>query len=170
MRKAFLPILAAGLLLFSASVWAQSSACDLTSDGKVDDADVQSAINMSLGASTCTANVAGSGVCNVVVVQRVINAKLSATVGNPLGNCLTGSLHSATLNWTASISAGVTGYKIYRGTASGGPYTLVTTVGTVTTYTDNTVQAGLSYYYVVTAVASGESTFSNQVQANIPTP
>ena len=85
MRKAFLPILAAGLLLFSASVWAQSSACDLTSDGKVDDADVQSAINMSLGASTCTANVAGSGVCNVVVVQRVINAKLSATVSNPLG-------------------------------------------------------------------------------------
>jgi hypothetical protein len=171
MRKAFLPTLAASLLLFSTAAQAQSSACDLAApSGSVDDADVQSAINMSLGSSPCTANVAGAGVCNVVMVQRVINAKLSATPSNPLGNCLTGSLHSATLNWTASTSTGVTGYKIYRGTTSGGPYTLLTTVGTVITYKDNTVQAGLTYYYVVTAVAGGESTFSNQAQGIIPTP
>lgn len=32
---------------------------------------------------------------------------------------------SVTLTWTASTSAGVTGYKIYRGMVNGGPYALV---------------------------------------------
>jgi hypothetical protein len=41
-----------------------------------------------------------------------------------------------------------------------------------TGYTDNTVQAGVTYYYVTTAVdASGvESVYSNQAQAVVPTP
>jgi fibronectin type 3 domain-containing protein len=41
-----------------------------------------------------------------------------------------------------------------------------------TTFVDNTVQAGQTYYYVVTAVdASGnESVFSNEISATIPTP
>jgi fibronectin type 3 domain-containing protein len=38
------------------------------------------------------------------------------------------------------------------------------------TFTDTTVQAGHTYYYVVTAVDSSnvESTYSNQVVASIP--
>jgi fibronectin type 3 domain-containing protein len=154
--------------LFSASAWAQSSACDLTRDGRVDAADVQSAINMSLGVSTCAANVYGTNVCNVVVVQRVINASLGAS-------CLTGTSttpHSVSLTWTASASGNVTGYKVYRSGTSGGPYSLITSVGTTTTATDNSVAAGQTYYYVVTAVGNGgaESTYSNQARAIIPTP
>jgi len=59
--------------------------------------------------------------------------------------------HSVTLSWTASISSGVTGYRIYRGTASGGPYTILNSV-VGTSYMDASVQAGATHYYVVTAV------------------
>src|ERR1019366_10496562 len=75
--------------------------------------------------------------------------------------------HSVTLNWTASTSA-VSGYNVYRSTVSGGPYTKVnSTLVTTTQYTDSTVQAGQTYYYVVTSVDSSnvESTYSNEVSA-----
>jgi fibronectin type 3 domain-containing protein len=56
---------------------------------------------------------------------------------------------------------------------SGGPYTKLnaTTVNALT-YTDSTVSAGATYYYVVTDVASDgtESAFSNQATAVVPTP
>ena len=160
--------LSAGLILFSVSAWGQSNACDINGDGKVDAGDVQAAINMSLGLSTCSANIYGANVCNVVVVQRVINASL------PGGSCLTGTgtvAHSVTLNWNASTSANVTGYKVYRGTASGGPYSFLASAAT-TTATDNGVNSGATYYYVVTAVdgSNTESAYSNQAQAVIPTP
>ena len=67
----------------------------------------------------------------------------------------------------------VVGYNVYRATISGGPYTKINSaLDGSTTYTDSTVQAGTTYYYVTTAVdGSGtESTHSNQVQAVIPTP
>jgi hypothetical protein len=147
-----------------------SNACDLaTPYGTIDAADVQAAINMALGVTTCTANIVGPGVCNVVAVQRVINASLN-------GTCAIGNVpasHSSTLNWVASTSSNVTGYNIYRGTASGGPYTRVnSTLVAAVTYTDGTVQAGQTYFYVVTAVDSNsnESAYSNQAQATIPTP
>jgi hypothetical protein len=80
--------------------------------------------------------------------------------------------HSVTLTWTASAPA-VSGYNVYRSTISGGPYTkLNSSFITTTSYTDSTVQAGLTYYYVVTSVDSTgvESVFSTQVSATIPTP
>jgi fibronectin type 3 domain-containing protein len=77
------------------------------------------------------------------------------------------------LGWTASTSTGVTGYNVYRGNASGGPYTVLNSslVGSLT-YTDSTVQAGQTYFYVVTAVDStgAESTYSTQASGAIPTP
>jgi hypothetical protein len=165
MRRALPFILTAALLIFAVSAWGQSNACDLTQDGRVDTADVQASINMSLGMSTCTANILSSGTCNVVVVQRVINASLG-------GSCITGTTiaHSVLLNWGASTTPNVT-YRVYRSNTSGGPYTLLSSPGTATTYTDNAVQSGLSYFYVVTAVNSGgESGYSNQAQAAIPVP
>jgi hypothetical protein len=144
----------------------QTNACDLNLDGRVDSNDVQLAINMSLGLAPCTANIAGATVCNVVVVQRVVNASMGST-------CLTGSgLHSVSLTWAASAAANVTGYNVYRATSAAGPYTLVSSVGLATSYTDNTVQSGTVYYYVVAAVdaQSNISPYSNQVQAVIPSP
>lgn len=166
MRRAS-SVLTAGLFFFSVSAWSQINSCDLTLDGKVDAADVQAAINMSLGTSPCTAAIAGANICNVVVVQRVINASL------PGGTCITSTgIHSVSLTWTASTSSGVTGYKVSRGTASGGPYTLLATLGVATSYMDNTVLSGQTYYYVVTAVDSSNnpSPNSNEAPAIVPVP
>ena len=105
--------------------------------------------------------------CNIAVVQRLINAAL----GLP---CVTGpgvTAHSVNLSWTASSSPNVAGYNVYRGTASGGPYTKVnSTPVSGTTYTDTTVQPGQTYYYVVTAVdtSNAESAYSSPVQAVVP--
>jgi fibronectin type 3 domain-containing protein len=87
------------------------------------------------------------------------------------GQCLTGNPHSVTLNWTASTSSNVAGYNVYRGTQSNGPYIKLTAAPVAgTTYTDLAVLAGQIYYYVTTAVDSGnnESTYSNQAPAVIP--
>ena len=81
--------------------------------------------------------------------------------------------HSASLSWTASVSPNVTGYNAYRGTASGGPYTKLTSSPVIpTSYTDSTVQSGKTYYYVTTAVDSNnlESAYSNEAKAIIPSP
>jgi hypothetical protein len=77
--------------------------------------------------------------------------------------------HSVTLNWNDSQP--VTGYNVYRGTTSGGPYSTKLTSALLSTpdYVDTTVQSGATYYYVATAVdANGESGYSNQAAAVIP--
>jgi hypothetical protein len=79
--------------------------------------------------------------------------------------------HTVDLSWAGST--GAVGYNIYRGTASGGPYTLINTVlDSATTYSDSSVVSGHSYFYVATAVDgnSNESGYSNQAQAAVPTP
>src|SRR5579875_1578190 len=81
--------------------------------------------------------------------------------------------HSVTLTWVASPSSGVIGYNIYRSQTSVGPYTkLNNTVIAGTSYSDITVSAGQTYYYVATTVGQGsvESAYSSQVSALIPTP
>ena len=75
---------------------------------------------------------------------------------------------SVTLSWTSSVTPG-TSVNVYRGTATGGPYTLLTAtplaVGTVT-YVDTTVTPGNTYFYVVTALLNGlESIKSNETKA-----
>ncbi len=78
--------------------------------------------------------------------------------------------HSVTLTWTASTSSGVTGYYVFRSTTNGGPYTQITsTAVTGTTYTDSSVTALTTYYYVVTTlVGSTQSGYSSQASAMVP--
>ncbi len=74
------------------------------------------------------------------------------------------------LFWDASISV-VDGYYVYRSTQSGGPYTkLNATLVSTTSFSDNTVAPGTTYFYVATAVdANGvESVVSNETQAVVP--
>lgn len=77
--------------------------------------------------------------------------------------------HAVTLSWSASAST-VSFYKVYRGSVSGGPYSLLSTNVNATTFTDSTVQSGTTYYYVTSAVnaAGTESIFSNEFQSLIP--
>jgi hypothetical protein len=154
-------------LLCPVAAWSQaSSACDLNADSAVNILDIQLATNMALGLVSCTANIIGVDVCNVVVVQRITNTVLG-------GMCATSNSHSVSLSWTASTSSNVSGYNVYRAAQAGGPYTKITSSLAVgTTYTDTAVQAGQTYYYVTTAVDSSnnESAWSNEAQAVIPSP
>jgi len=80
--------------------------------------------------------------------------------------------HTVTLTWAASSST-VSGYNVYRGTVSGGPYTQINTaLDASLSYVDDAVVSGDTYYYVVTSVSSSgvESAFSSQVQVSVPTP
>ena len=81
----------------------------------------------------------------------------------------TTTAHSVQLNWSASSSTGVSGYRIYRSTVSGGYYALVASPLGLT-YTDTSVQSGATYYYVVAALSTAgqQSLYSNQVKAVIP--
>jgi uncharacterized delta-60 repeat protein len=51
------------------------------------------------------------------------------------------------LTWGAV--GGVTGYRVERATVTGGPYTIVITLGAVTTYSDTGRTNGTTYFYVV---------------------
>jgi hypothetical protein len=99
------------------------------------------------------------------------NASNSPAVQTMTGTGTTATQHTVDLTWTASADA--VGYNIYRGTVSGGPYTMInTSLDGTTAYTDSTVVSGDTYYYVATAVnsSSEESGYSNQATAVIPTP
>jgi hypothetical protein len=78
--------------------------------------------------------------------------------------------HTATASWAPSTSV-VSGYNVYRGTVSGGPYTKVNgSLIALLTYIDTTVVSGQTYFFVTTAVdgSGNESVFSNEVTAVIP--
>jgi hypothetical protein len=94
----------------------------------------------------------------------------SANVGGVNFAAVAAQAHSASANWVASTSA-VSGYNIYRGSMSGGPYTkLNNSLINALTYTDTTVVSGQTYFYVTTSVdgSGNESAFSNEVKATIP--
>jgi len=164
--KGILAAVAASLSLLSpAAIQAQAlNACDLNADGAVNIIDVQLAADMVLGMTPCTATAVGAGVCNQTMVSLVTNAALG------------GPCHSVTLNWTASTSANVVGYNVYRGTQPTPPNTytkLSSSPVAATNFIDITVLAGQTYYYVATAVDSSnnESAYSTPaVPAVIPSP
>ena len=110
-----------------------------------------------------TPTSAGAAAGSVAVTSNASNSPATIT--------LTGESHSIALSWTASTST-VVGYNIYRGTTNNGPYGVKLDQSPVsgTSFTDTTVQASQTYYYVVTAVESGgtESVYSNQASASIP--
>jgi fibronectin type 3 domain-containing protein len=111
-----------------------------------------------------TPSAAGAVTGSVSLVSNATNSPTDALSGT--------GIHVADLSWQASTSS-VVGYNVYRGTVSGGPYTkLNTSLVGGTTYSDMTIQAGQTYYYVATAVDSSnnESLYSTQASAVVPTP
>jgi len=78
--------------------------------------------------------------------------------------------YTVSLSWDASTSP-VSGYNVYRGTISGGPYNKLTPAPQPqTSYADGTAQGGMTYYYVATSIGTDgkESAYSNQTVAVIP--
>jgi hypothetical protein len=82
----------------------------------------------------------------------------------------TAPVYTVGLSWTASTSS-VSGYNVYRGPATGGPFSKINpSLNNSTAFTDSTVTSGQTYYYVTTAVNSSneESSPSTPAQAKIP--
>jgi len=118
------------------------------------------AIAASLGFSGCSSMPSTSSASNLA----------GAGGANP-GQSNFVSAHDVTLNWNASVSSGVAGYNVYRGSVSGGPYARMNSSAvTITSYNDNGVQRGQTYFYVVTSLSLNnvESSYSNEVMAPIP--
>jgi hypothetical protein len=92
------------------------------------------------------------------------------TIAIPTNLTATASDSKVTLSWTAVD--GTAGYNVKRSTTAGGPYTTIATNVTGTSYVDNTVTNGTTYYYVVTAVdgTGNESANSNEASATPQAP
>lgn len=111
----------------------------------------------------------GSGQANATLTFTS-DASNSPTVLSLSGNGTAPTQHSVLLQWDASTSQNIVGYNVYRGTKSGGPYSRIDGLDQNLSYTDQSVTNGDTYYYVTTAVNSGnqESSYSNEAHAQIP--
>jgi len=123
----------------------------------------QSASFSVMFAPASAGNLPGS----VTIVSNATNSPLTVALSG------TGAVpvsHSVALNWTPSSST-YSGFNVYRGTTSGGPYTKVdSSVIPITSYSDAGVTSGKTYYYVATEVDSTgmESGYSSEATAIIP--
>jgi hypothetical protein len=134
-------------------------------------------------ADACGSSVAAGGNCTIGVTltpsavgQRTATLSITDNASSsPQAVSLSGTgSHDVILSWAASPTSGVVGYYVYRGTAPGGESSspLNSTLINGTSYADENVAAGATYYYVVTAVASDgvQSAASNETECTIPTP
>jgi hypothetical protein len=134
--------------------------------------------------NNCGSSVAVGANCTIVVLftpsaigarTAVLSVSDNAT-GSPQTVSMSGTgIHDVVLSWTASPTQGVIGYYIYRGTTSGGESStpLNSTPTNGTSFTDETVTARATYYYLVTSVASDgvtQSAASTETAATVPSP
>ncbi len=143
----------------------------ITTDGDIAEYEVASAT----GTYGATATLGADGSANWVMQMATFKSAITTTAQAPPASPLpttTPIQHTVTLNWKASSSPSVTGYKVYRSTVSGGYYGLLGSAAESLSYLDQTVDSGTTYYYVTTAVnAEGEeSGYSNQVAIVVPSP
>jgi uncharacterized repeat protein (TIGR02543 family) len=96
----------------------------------------------------------------------------SNTPGTPMGLNAKDVSGGVTLNWSAPSGAPVSGYTIWRGTASGEETTEIATVtAPTTTYSDTSVPLDTTFYYKVQAANDlGVGPFSNEASGNAPGP
>ena len=132
--------------------------------------------------NNCGSSVAVGATCTIAVLftPSVAGTRAAAitisddATGSPQTASLSGTGgHDVVLKWTASLSSNVIGYNIYRGTISGGesPAPLNGTPINASTYADENVTAGATYYYLVTSVVTDgvtESAASTETAATVP--
>jgi hypothetical protein len=132
-------------------------------------------------ADTCGSSLKAGSTCTVGVTFTPANpgqrtATLSVTdnaSSSPQAVSFTGTGSAdVILFWGASPTSGVVGYNIYRGTSPGGESStpLNSTPIAGTSYLDENVTEGMTYYYVLTSVGTngGQSAPSNETEAQVP--
>jgi fibronectin type 3 domain-containing protein len=99
------------------------------------------------------------------IFPRALSATEVAALSNPLAApsvSIAAGDAQATLNWSPVANA--TGYNVKRGSASGGPYSIVGANVSGTTFTDTSLINSAGYFYVVTALKGvAESANSSEV-------
>jgi len=106
---------------------------------------------------------AGNSSATLTFISNATNPTVLESVAG------TGTAPFVTLSWSPSTSQ-VSGYNVYRGTSAGAYSKINSTLDSSTTYTDNAVVPGSTYYYAATAVnTSGqESGYSAPVRVVVP--
>jgi autotransporter-associated beta strand protein len=90
---------------------------------------------------------------------------LAGTPGVPTGLGATAGTGIIQLSWTAATNF-PTGYNVKRSPTNGGPYAVIASGVTDTTYIDTSVKVGTNYFYVVSSTNNfGESANSSQAGA-----
>jgi len=115
-------------------------------------------------------SVAGKYTGALMVSSNASDSSVDVPLAGTVAAAPSSPAPSVGLKWNASTST-VTGYNVYRGGASSGPFTRVNgSLVPELSYTDQTVVAGSTYYYVTTAVDSAgvESGYSNAAEAVVP--
>jgi hypothetical protein len=111
---------------------------------------------LTAGPHSGTATITGGGITQVVPVTVTVT---SPTVAG-----------TASLTWKANSEPDLAGYKVYRGTSSGG-YTAPDAIlpKTTTSYTVTRLQTRTSYFFTITAYdkAGNESLHSTEVSKSI---
>ena len=116
--------------------------------------------------ATFTPAVSGLATGGVTISSNATNSPARILL---TGTGVAAAAHSVILSWTASNSE--IGYHVYSSTVPGGQYVRMTSTPLSSAgYTDTNVQAGRTYYYVVTALNSfnQESGYSSEVTAVVP--
>ena len=91
-------------------------------------------------------------------------SKTSTGSSQPVG-------HFVTLTWVPPSATDVTAYNVYRSKSAVGPFLrMATVVAAHNEYVDNSVQAGETYYYVLTSVSLAGMESADSTQAIAPVP
>jgi hypothetical protein len=114
---------------------------------------------------------------NVVGESDELNNEATRTLGEPPAPLhlsafiLPGDGRKPMLQWDASPTDGIAGYRLYRSLTAGSGYELIG-AATGTSFLDLLAQPGTAYHYVVAAidVASVGSPFSNEASVNVAPP
>jgi len=134
--------------------------------------------------TACGSSIAAGANCTIAVMftpsaAGTRTAALSIAdnaTGSPQAVSLSGSgTHDVIVTWTASPTAGVALYNVHRGTTPNGwsSTPINSTPINGTSYTDQNVTAGTTYYYIVmdaTSEGTCDSAASVEASATVPTP
>lgn len=117
--------------------------------------------------------IAGAGSLDVSLARLTDAATSTKSIGTdtldpPTSLAATGGSNAA-LSWTATVDTYATGYDVQRGTVSGGPYSVVSTVTprTAVATTDTPAASGTYYYVLRSYFQSWTSVNGNQASAVI---
>ena len=116
---------------------------------------------------TFTPTTSGFFSGSVTVSSSATNPSLIVSLA---GSGVASVNHSVSLGWVPGDSL-FGGFNVYRGSQPGGPYSKVNSaLISATSFVDNSVTSGQTYYFVATEIDSTgtESSYSSEVSATIP--